>query len=71
MRRRIAATLRHPRVRRWWSDFRRVALSPTALVIMINFVVIIIGMTQLAFVVVDHWSERDIELRSSSGISLD
>jgi len=42
-----------------------VALSPTAVVIMINFVVIIIGMTQLAFVVVDHWSERDIELRSS------
>ena len=41
------------------------ALSPTAVVIMINFVVIIIGMTQLAFVVVDHWSERDIELRSS------
>jgi trehalose 6-phosphate synthase len=65
LRRRLAATLRHPRVRRWWGDFRRVALSPTSLVITINFVVIIIGMTQLAFVVVDHWSERDIELRSS------
>ena len=30
MRRRLAATLRHPRVRRWWAEFRRVALNPTS-----------------------------------------
>src|SRR6202044_2404732 len=65
LRRRLAATLRHPRVRRGWAEFRRVALNPTAVVILINFVVIIIGMRQFGFVVVYYWSERDIELRSS------
>jgi trehalose 6-phosphate synthase len=41
------------------------ASNPIAAVSLAGVVVLIVAMTQVAFVVVDHWSERDIELRSS------
>ncbi|HWF83964.1 MAG TPA: hypothetical protein VG222_03930, partial [Vicinamibacterales bacterium] len=39
--------------------------NPIAAISLAGVVVLIVAMTQVAFVVVDHWSERDIELRSS------
>jgi trehalose 6-phosphate synthase len=41
------------------------ASNPIAAISLAGVVVLIVAMTQVAFVVVDHWSERDIELRSS------
>ena len=55
----------HPRFRNWAAWLRRMASNPIAAVSLAGVVVLIVAMTQVAFVVVDHWSERDIELRSS------
>jgi len=59
------AWLRHPRVRRWKASFLRMAGNPIVGLSLAGVIVVIVAMTQVAFVVVDHWSERDIELRSS------
>ena len=61
----IGDWLRHPRVRRWTASFLRTARNPIVGLSLVGVIVVIIAMTQVAFVVVDHWSERDIELRSS------
>ena len=39
--------------------------NPIAAVSLAGVIVLIIAMTQIAFVVVDQWSERDVEVRSS------
>ncbi len=56
---------RHPRFRRWMSSFASMGRNPIVGIAFAGVVVVIVAMTQVAFVVVDHWSERDIELRSS------
>ena len=60
----FGAWLRHPRVRRWNASFLRMASNPIVGLSLAGVIVVIVAMTQVAFVVVDHWSERDIELRS-------
>jgi len=61
----FGAWLRHPRVRRWNASFLRMAKNPIVGLSLAGVIVVIVAMTQVAFVVVDHWSQRDIELRSS------
>jgi trehalose 6-phosphate synthase len=57
--------LRHPRVRQLGASFLRMAGNPIVSLSLVGVIVVIIAMTQVAFVVVNHWSQRDIELRSS------
>ena len=61
----LIGSLRHPRVRRWNASFMRMAKNPIVGLSLAGVIVVIVAMTQVAFVVVDHWSERDIELRAS------
>jgi len=57
--------LTHPRFRNWTAWLQRMVSNPIAAVSLAGVIVLIIAMTQIAFVVVDQWSERDIEVRSS------
>ena len=55
----------HPRFRSWSTWLQRMASNPIATISLAGVVVLIFAMTQVAFVVVDHWSQRDIELRAN------
>jgi len=55
----------HPRFRNWTAWLQRMVSNPIAAVSLAGVIVLIIAMTQIAFVVVDQWSERDVEVRSS------
>ena len=57
--------LTHPRFRNWTAWLQRMVSNPIAAVSLAGVIVLIVAMTQIAFVVVDQWSERDIEVRSS------
>ncbi len=61
---RVFAAVGLKNLRRMAANFWRLSTNRLALMALAAVVVVIVAMTQVASVVVDHWSQRDIELRS-------
>lgn len=61
---RVLAAVRPANLRAIGASLWRMPANRFALLALAAVVVVIAAMTQVAFVIVDHWSQRDIELRS-------